>query len=379
MFDSPVIRAALLRFGFAFVFSWTFYLLPFVLLNAGFSLAEMGALVAVNTIASLVFAGPFGLLSDLKSPKKLFFIGFAGVALFFVFLANGGGFWETAIVMFLGGAAATLAANAGFALAYKTVSAKKRGREVGTIEFIRLAGMACGLLFAGWAFSSLGYADGLRVFALTTIPVFVYAATLRDAKVSVFGKSYLSAFKDPRLFPLLLMMFLVSYHWGTEASTMSAHVRDFLGGNAMTASVFFALTVLWYGAFSFFFGGKLDTRVRGPRVFMAALFVSAIGLFAFGLANDFWAALGARFVHEIGDAFVAVFVLYTLSRIGEHERIGGLQGLYLTVTTIGSAIGAWLSGVIAQQFGLPASFGVAAACILLGGAALWGYRKSVFR
>ncbi|VVB66860.1 Major Facilitator Superfamily protein [Candidatus Norongarragalina meridionalis] len=378
MQDLPVIRAALLRFGFAFVFSWSFYLLPFVLLNAGFTLAEMGALIAINTISSLVFAGPFGFLSDLRSPKKLFFIGFAGVALFFAVLAQTTGFWETAIVMFLGGAAATLAANTGFALAYKTVSKKNRGRQVGMIEFIRLIGMALGLLFGGWLFSSFGYAWGLRGFALATIPVFIYAATLHDAKISVFGKSYLSAFKDPRIFPVFLMMLLVSYHWGTEASTMSAHVSEFLGGNIMVASVFFALTVLWYGAFNFFFGGKLDTRIRGPRMFMAALLVSAFGFFAFGLANDFWTALGARWMHEVGDAFVSVFVLYTLSRIGKHERIGGLQGLYLTVTTIGGAIGAWLSGLIAQQFGLPASFGVAAACILMGGAVLWFYRKSVF-
>jgi hypothetical protein len=72
---------------------------------------------------------------------------------------------------------------------------------------------------------------------------------------------------------------------------------------------------------------------------------------------------------------VLVYALYSLSRIGGASRVGGLQGVYFTLTTVGSAVGSFSAGVIAASVGgnagLAASFVVAAALTLCGGALLF--------
>jgi hypothetical protein len=56
------------------------------------------------------------------------------------------------------------------------------------------------------------------------------------------------------------------------------------------------------------------------------------------------------------------------------QRVGGLQGFYFTLTTIGSAVGAFAAGLISTavggDFGLTASFIAASLFTLAGGALL---------
>jgi len=372
-------RAALLRFLFMSVAGWTFYVVPLALLAGGFSLSEMGALVAVMTISSLLVSGPFGFLTDFRSPRTLFLVGLCGVSLFFVLLSQGGGFWSVAAAMALGGIAYNLAEMSSRSLSYKQVSAKRRGRDVGVSESAKFLGMAFGLLAAGFVFNAVGFADGLKVFALACAPLFAYAFLVRETRVSVFGESYKAAFWDPRMLPLFLGMFLIAFHWGTENSVMSVYVREVIGLDLFWTGAFLAAGVGIFAVFNYVAGRGLDACRLGRKRYTLAVVAAALSTAAFGFTSSFAGALAARAVHEVADAFICAFAFYTLSRIGERERIGGVQGVYVVVALVGAALGAWTSGWTAQSFGLPSAFVFGGAAILAGGAAMLFFGKELFR
>ncbi|PIO05778.1 hypothetical protein COT29_04330, partial [Candidatus Micrarchaeota archaeon CG08_land_8_20_14_0_20_59_11] len=304
MLDAPIMRAALLRFLFMSVAGWTFYVVPLALLAGGFSLSEMGALVAVMTVSSLFSSGPFGFLTDFRSPRALFLVGVCGVSLFFVLLSQTAGFWNVAAVMALGGISYNLAEMSSRSLSYKQVSAERRGRDVGISEAAKFLGMAFGLLVAGFVFNAVGFADGLKVFALACVPVFAYAFLVKETRVSVFGESYKMAFWDPRMLPLFLGMFLIAFHWGTENSVMSVYVREAIGLDVFWTGAFFAAGVSIFAIFNYVAGRGLDCRSLGRKRYALAVAVAGISTAAFGFTASFAGALAMRAVHEVADAFI---------------------------------------------------------------------------
>jgi MFS family permease len=377
--ESDFAAAAFVRFAYWVFGGWMWIFFPLYFLSAGFSLVQAGALVTAFMIPRIFSNGPFGVLTDFDSPKRVALASMALTAAGFAALSFAAGArlsFEAMLLLILAfGFAASVAEVSTSSLAYKRVSEKRRGRDVGILEFSKALAIGVSLLVAGSVFTAFGYSNGFAALAACMALVFFAClAFARDYREAVAERAYWRAFASREIVVLFAVMLLVSFHFGVENSTMSVYAQRVLGLNDAGVGALFALTISCYAVFNYFSGKRLDNPGKLKPVFIVGLALSAFGFAAFGFTADFWIAVAFRALHELGDAIIIVYALYSLSRIGGVQRVGGLQGFYFTLTTIGSAVGAFAAGLISTavggDFGLTASFIAASLFTLAGGALL---------
>jgi len=384
--QSEFAAAAAVRAAYWVCTGWMWIFLPLYFLSAGFTLVETGALVTALVLPRILSNGPFGVLTDFKSPKRVALaataamtLGFA--AFYFAAIASPRLSLEAMLALVLAlGFCMSVAEVSTTSLAFKRVSDARRGRDVGLLEFSKAAAIGVSLLFAGFLFAAVGYATGFAAFAVGMALVFVACALVaRDYKGAVAERAYWRSFATREIILLFAVMLLVSFHFGVENSTMSVYSQRVLGLGDGGVGALFAITIFGYAVFNYFSGKRLDNPAlfnskHLKTSFVIGLAFSAVGFTAFGFTSDFAVAVAFRLMHELGDALILVYALYSLTRIGGASRIGGLNGFYVTLTTIGSAFGSFGAGLIAAAVGgnagLTASFVVASLLTLAGGALL---------
>ncbi|MFH0973584.1 MAG: MFS transporter, partial [Candidatus Micrarchaeota archaeon] len=354
--ESDFAAAAFVRFAYWVFGGWMWIFFPLYALSQGFSLVQAGVVATALVLPRILTNGSFGVLTDLKSPKRvalastaLAAVGFAALSLSVEWRLS----FEALLALVIAlGFATSVAEVSTTSLAYKRVSPSCRGRHVGILEFSKASAIGVSLLLAGTIFSFAGYATGFALCAACMALVFVVCLVVaRDFRGAVAERTYWSSFTSKEIALLLAVMLFVSFHFGVENATMSVYSRNALGLDDSGVGRLFALTIFAYGVFNYFSGKRLDTPGRRKSIFVAGLALSAFGFAAFGFTTNFWVAVAFRAIHELGDAIVIVYALYSFSRIGGAKRIGGLQGVYVTLTTVGSAVGSFAAGVIASSIG----------------------------
>ncbi len=377
--ESDFAAAAFVRFAYWVFAGWMWIFFPLYFLSRGFTLVESGALVTAFVLPRLLSNGPFGVLTDFKSPKRVALASMAltaaGFAAFYFTAGAELSFEAMLALVIVFGFGASVAEVSTSSLAYKRVSSARRGRDVGVLEFSKAFGICLAILLAGTVFASAGYQAGFAVFAVCMALVFVACFALtRDYREPVAERAYWRSFASREIIVLFGVMLLVSFHFGVENSTMSVYAQRVLGLDDSGVGALFAITIFAYAVFNYFSGRRLDSPRKLKPAFVLGLALSAFGFAAFGFTSDFAAAVVFRALHELGDAIIIVYALYSLSRIGGAARIGGLQGFYFTLTTVGSACGSFAAGLIASAVGgnagLTASFVAASLFTLCGGALL---------
>ncbi|MEM0475436.1 MAG: MFS transporter [Candidatus Norongarragalinales archaeon] len=374
---------AFLRFAYWVCAGWMWIFFPLFFVSTGFSLVESGVLVTAFILPRVLSNGPFGVLTDFKSPKRVALVGMVLTMTGFTLLSalsystnsSKASFETILLIILLLGFATSIAETASTSLAFKRVSAARRGRDIGVIEFLKYLGIGIAVLAAGVVFSFVGYATGFAFFAVCCAFVSIaWLLFVRDYRGAVAERVYWRAFASREILLLLAVMFLVSFHFGVENSTMSVYMKRAVGLNDAGIGLFFGVGITAYAVFNYLSGRRIDRASKHKSVFLLGLTLSAIGFACLGCTTNFALALGARMVHELGDALVILYALYVLLRVGGAQRIGGLQGFYLTVVTLGSAAGSFSAGFIASAIGgnagLSASFVIASLFTLAGGALL---------
>jgi MFS family permease len=122
-------------------------------------------------------------------------------------------------------------------------------------------------------------------------------------------------------------------------------------------------------------GGWLSDRVEREFVYVAGivLLVASVGaLAAVGAAPSRWGAYGYAVLLGLGYSVTAALIPAMVSDRFSGPEFGGIVGIGLMGSALGSALGPWLAG---QLFDLTGSyalpFTIAAACGVAAGAAGW--------
>jgi len=100
-------------------------------IDIGFSHFQVGLLISVFPLVSLILMIPFGVFVDRISPKKLVIASQLIFALSIVGLLTAHDFWSTMLMLGIGGTGNALFNNALSALFYKTLGDKIRGLKLG--------------------------------------------------------------------------------------------------------------------------------------------------------------------------------------------------------------------------------------------------------
>lgn len=343
--------------GILFVFRTlifiTLFFFPLHLKNIGFSGWEIGILMGVDSLMSLLTTLPLGVTNDLIASRRLIVLAFVLLAGAYFMLAGATGFFVFMALFILLGSCNSLAQISIKSLIYKTTETDRKGGRFSVMGFAENSGIALGSFIGGLLLLMLSYN---MIFTITGVLFLVIAP------VVVFLPKTMTHIFDPATYKkelfkreviiFTLITFLYTYHWGAEKTVYALLLRDALSFTQTEIGVLIGVTVMVLAVSCLLCGRLLDMKLTSmSRLMVIGLCMSAAGNILFALAGGKTEAYVFRTVHEIGDAAFMMFSYVMTSNLFSRARVGGGSGFVSQVAVLGTFAGALTSGIILEQFG----------------------------
>jgi MFS family permease len=336
------------------------------LTDAGFSGSQIGILISVIPLSSLALMFPFGMFSDRISPKRVVSISLAITIVFLFGIRYANTFGDFIFWFIVAGVGNSLFRTSLFALYYKTLGERNKGRKLGFFSGIGLYGYGLGPLIGGWLLMTTEWEHMLLIAILVLIPFFIMSFFLEEVKpfkfyVMEYGRDMLRK----EVIILAILGFVLALHLGAEQTSLSLFMEKICFLDDKTIGSAFGFIGLAIGTLTIA-NGFLSDRISGAGKGLARLLY--MGLFFSGLFNvamlfpaTFASVLGVRLCHVFGDSMFVVSQRVIVSNLFLSERIGGNWGLISTIFTVGIFAGALISGALP---GYTWPFVVAGACAI---------------
>jgi predicted MFS family arabinose efflux permease len=372
IFTRDFILNFLAQFAFSFVFSILIPTLPIYLEKMGSTGAEIGVLIGIFSLSSLIFR-PFVGRALLKIPERNFMI--AGTVIYtlssvaYLFAKP---FWPLLILRAFQGIGMTLFSTASLTLVTRLSPEAHRGKSIGyfylsyNIAFVTAPSLGMFLinsfnfpvLFLVCAFfSSCSFFISLKLGKNQHVP-------LEDE--STQDQSFLSY----EVLPPSIMAFMASMMWGA----MSAFFPLFaLSHGVANPGPFFAIIAIIL-IFSRSLGGSVfEIKPREKVIFPClSLLIIAMIVLAFSKTSRMFMVVAV--IWGIGHAFIFPSLMnYAIDQASSSS--GSVIGTYTALSDFGSGVGPVIMGIILQLTSYP----VMLLCLALTGLIGLLYLYSIVR
>lgn len=336
-------------------------------IDIGFSHFQVGILISVFPLVSLMLMIPFGIFVDRISPKKLVIASQLIFALSIVGLLTAHDFWSTMLMLGIGGIGNALFNNALSALYYKTLGDKIRGLKLGFFTAGILVGYGLGSLLGGYILSAFDM-NAIFLFSLTgTIPTVILSLLLPNVPVTrVKMSDYRADISNRSVLIFIILIFAFSLHAGAEQSSFSLFLnKEIKLDKESVGWIFFihANVMALLSIISGFYADRINSRGKG----LASLYY--IGIAISGITNilliftyNFPTVLATRLTHAVGDSLTLVTRGLIVSNLFIATRMGGNLATIQVTITLGTLFGSIISGAIP---GYASGFAIAGAVAVI--------------
>jgi DHA1 family quinolone resistance protein-like MFS transporter len=352
----------------------TLFFLPLHLKNIGFSGWEIGILMAVDSLTSLLTTLPIGISNDLIASRRLVVGSFLALACTYFMLAEATGFFVLMALFILLGSCNSLAQISLKSLIYKTAETARKGGRFSIMGFAEHAGIALGALVGGLLLLKLNYSMIFRITGGLFLLIVPLVLALPKTMTHIFDPAtYKKELFKREVIIFTLITFLYTYHWGAEKTVYALFLRDALCFTQTEIGVLIGVTVMVLALACLLCGRLLDMNLTSlSRLIVIGLCLSAAGNMLLALATGTVQAYVFRTVHEIGDASFMMFSYVMTSNLFSRSRVGGGSGFVSQIAVLGTFAGALTSGMLLQYAGPRLPMIVAGALSL---AALYCFKK----
>ncbi len=149
-----------------------------------------------------------------------------------------------------------------------------------------------------------------------------------------------------RFVPIFLATFFLSLHYGATIYVNSTFLKSFF--SASTVSLLFILGAVG-NIILFLYASKIIERIGKKRLLSLSLLVAALGVLALSLAQSTF-IIASAFVIYSSTVFIIYFCLdIFLEELSQDGRTGEIRGLYLTLLSLGVALGPLLVSFFVQD------------------------------
>ena len=294
---------------------------------------------------------PFGIFSDRLPPKQLVTAGFILLAVFLTGLRYVEGFLPLLLLFIIGGVGGSLCQISCRSLYYKVLGEEDTGKKLGFFMGITLLGYGLGPLTGGFLLTRLSMDSLLWIAFLILLPFIFLSLFLEDVKLAKFELSeYRRDIVRKEVAVLVALTFVVSLHVGVEQTSLSLFLREDIGLGANSIGMMFCFIGVAIAILSIV-NGFVSDRLTGRGLGLGILLYLGIflsGLFHINLlfVSTFVPVLVMRLFHILGDSLFIVSRMVIISNLFLPERIGGNLGVIEATITMGTFVGAIVSGVI---------------------------------
>lgn len=340
-------------FVFRVLIFLTLFFLPLYLQSMGFSGGEIGLLMGVDSLTSLLTTLPLGISNDLVAPRNLILVSFLTLAAVYLVLSNTAMFPVLVILFVLLGTSNTLGQLSLRALIYKTTEKKRKGSRFAIMGCAEHSGIAVGALIGGLLLTKLNYCSLFTLTGILFVFIMPLAVGLPRTMTCIFDPAlYKKELFRRDVVVFAIIMFLYAYHWGAEKTVYTLFLKECLFFSPAEMGWLIFITVMMLAATCFVLGRLLDRKnALLPRLIVVGLCLSATGTMLLAIAATKAQAFLFRAVHEIGDGAFMIFSYVMTSNLFSKARVGGGSGFLGQVAVLGSFTGALMSGLLLQYFG----------------------------
>jgi len=331
---------------------FTFFFIPLLLVDFGFTGLEIGILMAVFPVMQLFSSFPIGAINDRLSIKYVMIAGMLLESAYFAGLALFSGFWAVLFFFALGGLGGNMFDTSVRSLNFKALGDGKKGRMLGIFQVATTGGFGTGILLGGLLLNRFAFGWVLLLSSAAMLVLALASWVIADVERIRFPiREYreLILRKSTALF--LFPLFLFGLHWGAEHTSYSLFLTHNLGLDYFWMGLYMGIPVIMLAAISYYTGLRIDRKGSHHRAaFFAGILLSGAGHILMTIPPAPVSFI-FRIVHEVGDGMAAVSYNLSFSKIFKVERIAGETGAAYTVILLGNIVGALAFGPLGSSAG----------------------------
>lgn len=331
----------------------TLFFFPVYLKDLGFSGWQIGLLMGIDSLMTLLTTLPMGVSNDMFPSRLLVASSFGALGFTYFALSFSTSFGVLLLLIMCYGTWFNLGQISIRSLFFKTARSQGKGRRFSSVAFAEHMGIAAGALLGGLLLGWLSFPAVLRVcgvlfFLIVPLGLLLPGTLAQIFEPAVYRKEIFR--RDVVMFSVVT--FLYTYHWGAEKTVYVLFLKESLGFSQAGIGVFIGLTVIALALSCLIYGRLLDRGMASlRRLIIAGLGLSAGGHILLALSQTQAQAWLFRTIHELGDASFMVFSYVMISNLFSRARVGGGSGFIAQVAVLGTFAGALASGTIMQGLG----------------------------
>ncbi len=344
-----------------FLYFLTFWMvlvyLPLIFKTYGFTDQQIGFVIGLKSLSSILLVLPFGVFSDYFSPKRTLNLGAICFCAYFFLLTIVDDFGIVCATVLLGGVGAASIRVISMSLYLKLIDTTERGKKVAFLHLGGYLGFGSGPLLGGYFYEAFGATTMIMFAFVLSMLIVLLTLLLEDAPPVVFSfKDYKKDVKEPDALFLIALVFVLGTHFGAEQSTISLFMQEVVGLEKKEIGlVFFALGV-WMSILVPFAGILMDRKHRVFFLLLLGLIISSCFQFLTPFATTLGGLLIIRMIHTMGDTFAILESDVLTAQFFPAARLGGNSGLLFCVRTLAIFAFAAFSGWLNQGWGYKMPF-----------------------
>lgn len=337
--------------------------LPVMRVALGLSLVEIGTVLSVGILATVVMQVVFGYLADMGLSKQILTGGFVSVAMVDLLFVRGGTYVQVLILYVLFRAAAGVYHPVSFATIFRTAS--NRSTALGFQSAFGDGSIAFGMLSMGFVAESLGWQTPFLIWGIVALVGFGVFVLLMRTRVNETKRRPPEVEADRSDHKSGITRGMVIVQVSTAFVTclftiFSSYIPLFLNVNLQVSPGVSSLVVaLWLGVgvVSSFNAGRWVSAFGSERKTARACFILTTGLLAAGTVVAFGEGLwtvALAFLVLSGVTFFPVFpVMYgVVGGAARRNRLGLAYATNLSLSLIAGSIASYGVGYLASIYTL---------------------------
>lgn len=314
--------------------------------------AQIGTIFALGSLTAILTILPSGFSSDRFNSKHLITFSLTLFAIFYLGLAFTQNFYAIIALFLTGSIGKNLYTAASQSLFYKSSQNENLKKKISLFQSLHYISIGFAVIIAGYlldinyTFENLFLIIGGLFLAAAIIGQFILP-TNETAEFNIIH--YKQDLFKPAILFFMVIVFLFSLHIGAEITSYGLFLKENLKLQPLNQGLYMGIAILFMAVSVILLGKKLE-HLKAKNVLLVGLFTSGLGLILMNFQNPHISLL-FRIIHEIGDSAVFFFLYYGVSKMFDLNRIGGNNGIFLLIISIGATIGAFFCAPIGETYG----------------------------
>ena len=325
---APAEKGKLMLTGYLFfivrlIIFTTLFFFPVYLKDMGFSGWQIGLLMGIDSLMTLLTTLPMGVSNDMFPSRMLVASSFGALGITYFALSFSTSFAVLLLLIMCYGTWYNLGQISMRSLFYKTAGADGKGRRFSTIAFAEHMGIAAGALLGGLLLGWLSFPAVFRVCGVLFLLIVPLGLLLPGTLAQIFEPAvYKKEIFRRDVVMFALVTFLYTYHWGAEKTVYVLFLKESLGFSQAGIGIFIGLTVIALALACLIYGRLLDRGTASlRRLIIAGLWLVCGRAYTAGIITDPGAGLDVPHHSRAGGRlFHGFFLCHDLKYVQPRPR-----------------------------------------------------------